>query len=102
MDAIPSDIYERIIQTMLDESPINLVNTRIVNREFKCYTDMSIQSRYEALALSAHGVSVLSSKARLKYTLQYIKCITDEQTKDVCCIKGDIFFMVFLTFILLC
>jgi hypothetical protein len=80
------------------------------------YVDCCLQSKYESEVismLSACKISVLSQKARLKYTLQYMRSIesveieeseVEEKAKEPPAKMGivnDIFFIILVFFILL-
>lgn len=82
---IPRDIWYHVTQKVFEDSPRSSINLRILNRQFKADTDFFIQAEYESELvemLSACRITVLSPKARLKYTLQYMNSINIQYNED--------------------
>lgn len=117
---LPCDVLQHITEILVEYHPRASINMRSVNREFNYHHTNACKS-YETelcLMMSACRISVLSPKARLKYTLQYIRSIgkdegvvENEETINLNeetikqptnrLYKRDIVFFVLLFFILL-
>jgi hypothetical protein len=78
---LPCDVLHHITELLVELHPKDSINIRRVNRELNYYhTNVCIKSYETEMCsmLSACRISVVSPKARLKYTLQYIHCIEAE------------------------
>lgn len=110
---LPCDVLQHITELLVEYHPTASINIRSVNREFNNHHTNACKE-YETelcLMMSACRISVLSPKARLKYTLQYIRSIEGEgvveENKETIkqptnrLYKRDIVFFVLLFFIFL-
>ena len=84
---LPCDILHHISHVLVEYHQHDSTKFRRVNKQFNMYVDCFLQSKYESQVismLSACRISVLSQKARLKYTLQYmrsIECVEIEESE---------------------
>lgn len=110
---LPCNVLQHITELLVEYHPTASINIRSVNREFNYHHTNACKS-YETelcLMMSACRISVLSPKARLKYTLRYMRNIEGEgiveENEEIIkqptnrLYKRDIVFFVLLFFILL-
>jgi hypothetical protein len=107
-ELLPCDVLHYITELLVGYHPKDSINIRSVNREFNYHTDICLKS-YETELQSVLSAcrSVLSPKARLKYTLRYIRTIVEENINEeninepaIIINKHDMVFFLLLFFIL--
>ena len=108
---LPCDVLQHITEVLVKYHPIDSINIRSVNREFNFHHTNACKSYETELCsiMSACRISVLSPRARLKYTLQYIRSIegggivqeNEETMQPLIRLNHDIVFFVIIIFILL-
>ena len=107
---LPCDVLQHITEVLVKYHPIDSINIRSVNREFNFHHTNACKSYETELCsmMSACRISVLSPKARLKYTLQYIRSIegegvveeNEETMQPLIRLNHNIVFFVIILFIL--
>ena len=82
---LPCDVLHKITELLVEYHPKDSTNIRRVNRQFKYHADICIKSYETELCsmLSACRISVISPKARLKYTFQYMQSVNNKVEENI-------------------